>query len=211
MGTQGPASEESVGVCVAGFCINYNSYAGMNCSQAMGGASFLAADATGLFSQIFASCEVYGAALSAHGGPTLDCKRLFPPPPPLVPSLRSSSSCMAAVVKACDDARRASVGNCLVCTAVWHASHLSAAGCSATEISDFCVGQPPPPPAAKMANCGWYTGTTDPGYVCSFCESTLGAPCKPCAPCVATPAAPTCAPCAPCLAIASVCSVHKCW
>jgi hypothetical protein len=70
-----------------GFCVNYNSYVGMNCSAALGGEAFLALDALGLYSTQFASCQLYAAALTAHGGPALDCKKLFPPPPP--PPVRS--------------------------------------------------------------------------------------------------------------------------
>lgn len=51
----------------------------MNCSL---GEPWLAADTVALYSIMFTSCSLYSVALHAHGGPSLDCAKLFPPPPP---------------------------------------------------------------------------------------------------------------------------------
>jgi hypothetical protein len=61
-----------------GVCINYNSYTGMNCSigdEAVS-AAWLKADA-GMLSPVYTSCVLYSAALSAHGGPRLNCLKLL--------------------------------------------------------------------------------------------------------------------------------------
>ena len=46
----------------------------MNCSLDPG---YLAMDAGGLYSPTYASCVLYSVALQAHGGPKIECTKIF--------------------------------------------------------------------------------------------------------------------------------------
>jgi sucrose-6-phosphate hydrolase SacC (GH32 family) len=65
----------------------------------------------------------------------------------------AGEACTAAATSACGGAKKASAGNCLVCTLRWsaHQARLQAAGCTDADLDAFCTalaptGGPPAPP-----------------------------------------------------------------
>eukprot|EP01043_Picozoa_sp_COSAG02_P038929 COSAG02_NODE_3039_length_7496_cov_89.964715_4_plen_638_part_00 len=77
-----------------GFCVNYNSYSGLNCSL---DPRYLASDAVGLISPTLVSCELYSHALQSYGGPKINCISLAGGYNPSFDCARPPATCTEAI------------------------------------------------------------------------------------------------------------------
>jgi CubicO group peptidase (beta-lactamase class C family) len=101
-----------------GFCVNYNSYSGLNCSL---DPRYLAKDAVGLISPTFVSCKLYSEVLQSFGGPTINCMSLTGgydpsfdcarPPATCADAIRSGNANISACC-GCPDKKDPCDGNC---------------------------------------------------------------------------------------------------
>jgi hypothetical protein len=67
----------------------------------------------------------------------------------------SSSGCVEAAAAVCEGARRASAGNCFMCTGE-HQPQLAAAGCTEADLTSFCqTGRTAPLPPLLISMHGW--------------------------------------------------------
>jgi hypothetical protein len=76
--------------------------------------------------------------------------------PHAVEPAHDADACTAAAASACGGAKKASAGNCLVCTLRWsaHQARLQAAGCTDADLDAFCTARAPAggPPAPPLLN-----------------------------------------------------------